>query len=340
MGPLTHAAGKVEGASSRNTIIIFTPPVPATACTLRIMATDIEATAKNIHAVLRASSTNSPVHRALHAKGVLAVGNFTPSGALADLTTAPHLVAVVTPATIRFSHPGGDPFAPDAVPSGRGMAVKLSAPDGTHDLVGVSSPAFLVRNGASFLDLLAARTPDPTTGAADPERMLAFVGAHPESLPAIQAALSARVPSSYASLTYNGLHTFFLVDAMGRRQPFRWSWVPVSGEAFLDAPVDDGRDLAAELADRMANHPLDAGFELVVHLGEAGDPSGDPTVIWPERPTLVAGLLELTAMAGAVEPIIFDPTNVTAGVALDDDDEILKLRSVTYGLSYAARTSR
>ena len=220
------------------------------------------------------------------------------------------------------------------------MAVKLATPDGVHDLVGVSSPAFLVRDGSSFLELLAARAPDPATGEPDPDAILAFVSAHPESLPAIQAAMTARVPTSYCSLTYNGLHTFFLVDAAGVRHPFRWSWVPVAGEAYLDSPVDEGLDLAAELTDRLARHPADAGFELEVQFGEPGDPTGDPTVIWPERPTVVAGRLDLTAIAGEVEPIIFDPTNVIAGVALDDDDEILQLRSATYGLSYAARTSR
>jgi catalase len=130
------------------------------------------------------------------------------------------------------------------------------------------------------------------------------------------------------------------VDAAGDRRPFRWSWVPVGGEAFLGAPVDEALDLAAELADRLADRPADAAFDLVVHLGVPGDPTGDPTAIWPERPTLVAGRLDLTSMAGDVEPVIFDPTNVTDGVARDDDDEVLQLRQAAYGLSYAARTSR
>jgi catalase len=95
--------------------------------------------------------------------------------------------------------------------------------------VAVSSPAFLVRDGASFLELLSARAPDPATGASDPGRMLAFVEAHPESLTAVQAAMEARVPASYATLVYNGLHAFFLVDPDGGRQPFRYSWVPVGG---------------------------------------------------------------------------------------------------------------
>jgi catalase len=215
------------------------------------------------------------------------------------------------------------------------MAVKLRTPAGVHDLVGVSSPAFLVRDGASFLQLVAARAPEPDTGAPDPARMLAFVEAHPESLPAVQAAMSAGVPASYATLAYNGLHTFFLVDAAGERHPFRWTLAPVGGESFLeDPPV--GLDLGAELADRVASG---AAFDLVVHLGEPGDPTHDPTAVWPARPTLVAGRLDLADVVEEASPVIFDPTNVTDGIALPDDDEILQLRRSTYGLSYAVRTS-
>jgi catalase len=302
------------------------------------MTTDIEATAARIHEALRSAPASSPSHRALHAKGVVAEGRFTPTGELVAATTAAHLVDGPTPAVVRFSHPGGDPHVSDDVPSARGMAVKLRTAQGTHDLVAVSSPAFLVRDGASFLELLAARAPDPTTGAPDPGRMLAFVEAHPESLPAVQAAMGARVPASYATLAYNGLHTFVLVGPDGGRQPFRYSWVPVGGEEFFDGPAE-GADLAAELADRLAGPPEHAVFDLVVHLGTPDDPTGDPTAIWPERPVVVAGRLQLDGLAGDVEPIIFDPTNVTPGVDLDPDDEILELRRVAYGLSYAARTS-
>ena len=301
------------------------------------MTTDIDATAARIHDALRSAPSSSPSHRALHAKGTVAEGRFTPTGELADMTSAAHLVDGSTPAVVRFSHPGADPGVSDAVPSARGVAVKLRTAQGTHDLVAVSSPAFLVRDGASFLELLAARSPDPATGAPDPGRMLAFVEAHPESLPAVQAAMGARVPASYASLSYNGLHTFFLVGPYGGRRPFRYSWVPVGGEHFLDAPPE-GFDLATELADRLAGPP-EAAFDLVVHLGTPDDPTGDPTAVWPERPVVVAGRLRLDRVAGDVEPIVFDPTNVTPGVELDPDDEILQLRRVAYGLSYGVRTS-
>ena len=298
--------------------------------------TDIDATAQAIHDVLRSAPTSSDRHRALHAKGTMARGTFTPTGALADLTTAPHLVVGSTPALVRFSHPGGDPNVADAVPSGRGMALKLRTPTGSHDLVGVSSPAFLVRDGASFLELLAARAPDPETGAPDPSKMLAFVEAHPESLPAVQAAMGARVPASYVTLAYNGLHTFFLMDAAGGRRPFRWTLAPAGGEVFCEDPPAD-LDLAVELTDRLAGGPVT--FDLVLHLGEPDDPTDDPTAVWPVRPTLSAGRLVLDAVVEEDRPTIFDPTNVVDGVSLPDDDEILQLRRSAYGLSFGVRSS-
>jgi catalase len=169
--------------------------------------------------------------------------------------------------------------------------------------------------------------------------MAAFLEGHPESLPALQAVVGARVPAGYTSLAYHGLHTFFLVDEKGDRQPFRYSWVPVRGEEFLDGPIDPGFDLATELADRLTDQSDGAAFDLVIHLGEPSDPTGDPTAVWPERPMLIAGRLQIDGLAGDLEPIIFDPTTVVAGVALPADDEILQLRRVTYGLSYTERTT-
>ena len=302
------------------------------------MTDDLNATAQLIHDLLRMAPTSSPAHRALHAKGVVASGTFTASGALAGLTAASHLVAGTAPATVRFSHPGGDPNVSDAIPSGRGLAVKLQTPGGTHDFVSVNSPAFLVRDGAAFVELILARAPDPETGAPDPARIGAFLEAHPEALPAIHAALSATVPASYATVAYNSLHTFLLVDNDGDRQPIRYTFAPVDGVHAADDPELVTPDhLRTELTSRLAGGA--ASFDLFVQLGEAADPTDDPTAIWPERPTLVAGRLDIATIEPDAEPVIFDPTNVVPGVELPPGDEILALRRLVYGLSYAQRTS-
>ena len=305
------------------------------------MTPDLDDAARTIHELLRAAPGSSPTARALHAKGVVATGEFRASGALGGLTTATHLVSGTTPVVARFSHPSGDPGVSDVPPSGRGLAVKLRSSDGIHDVVTVSAPAFPVRDAASFIELLAARAPDPATGSPDPERMGAFLGAHPEALPAIEYALAAPIPASYATLAYHALHTFFLVDGDGVRQPVRLTWDPVDGERSVTAEQAGARGpdfLVAELTDRLAPGGRGAPFDLVVHLGGPGDPTDDPTAIWAERPTLVAGRLVLTRLLDDPEPIIFDPNNVTGGLARPDNDEVLALRGSVYGLSYAQRT--
>ena len=296
--------------------------------------TDVDQTARTIHDLLRMAPGASDGHRALHAKGIVAAGTFTTSGALGGRTSAPHLVDGSTDAIVRFSHPGGDPNVSDALPSGRGMAVKLATTEGSHQLVAVTSPAFLVRDGDAFIELILARAPDPETGAPDPAAIGAFLERHPEAGPAITAAITATTPSSYAELAYNGLHTFFLVSSDGVRTPFRYTWAPT----IEPEPVDDpGPD---HLADDLARR-LDAGtvdFTLQVVIGGDDDPLDDPTAIWTEREAIDAGTLSLTTVVADPEPVIFDPNNVGPGVEVSNDP-ILALRKAVYGLSYARRTA-
>ena len=72
-------------------------------------------------------------NRAVHAKGVVLEGKFTPSPDAASLSKAPHLQGTGVPVTVRFSDFAGVPAIPDTDPnaSPRGIAVKFHLPDGT-----------------------------------------------------------------------------------------------------------------------------------------------------------------------------------------------------------------
>ena len=72
-------------------------------------------------------------NRAVHAKGIVLEGKFTPSPSAASLSKAPHLQSTTIPVTIRFSNFAGVPAIPDTDPnaSPRGMAVKFHLPDGS-----------------------------------------------------------------------------------------------------------------------------------------------------------------------------------------------------------------
>ena len=111
--------------------------------------------------------------------------------------------------TVRFSNGGGDPGIPDYAREGRGMAVKFYLPDGAKtDIVGADAAVLLRAHAEDFLSFTRARK--------DPERLMPdLLGAHPEALAAIQAALGAEPPASYATCAYNSIHSYRWIDAGG-----------------------------------------------------------------------------------------------------------------------------
>src|SRR5262249_11290731 len=69
-----------------------------------------------------------PGFRAVHAKGLMCSGTFTPSDAAKKLTRAPHVARPSTPVIVRLSDFAGVPTIPDNDPNGagpRGMAIRF-----------------------------------------------------------------------------------------------------------------------------------------------------------------------------------------------------------------------
>ena len=246
-------------------------------------------------------------------------------------------------ALVRFSTASGDPGVHDGAREGRGIAVKFRLPDGgSTDLLCVTSPTFLARTPEDFLEVMKARAPDPETGAPDMEKVGAYLGAHPEAMPAVQANLGTEPPASFAQLAYNSLHAFRLIDSEGNGRWVRYRWEPEAGEARIPDEEAKSRPadyLRSDLAERFASGPVT--FRLILTLGEEGDPTTDPTEPWPEdRERLLAGTLELTAIAEDPESdgsiVVFDPANVVDGIELPEDP-ILFARSRAYTISAARR---
>src|SRR5207244_2594716 len=192
-------------------------------------------------------------------------------------------------AHVRFSNGSGDPTAPDGARDARGVAIKTYLPGGgTTDIVGLTLPTFFVRTPEDLLAFNAARRPDPSTGEIDMEKVGAFLAAHPETVPAVTAAITAPRPESYTRLAYHGIHAFRFVAADGSSRHARWHLVPDDGEASIsddEAATRDPDYLQQELADRLATGP--AGFHLELELAEADDAVDDPTAVWPEGRTRV-----------------------------------------------------
>jgi catalase len=273
-----------------------------------------------------------PGHRAAHAKGTLMTGTFT--GAGTDLTTAPHLQGEPVRVTARFSNGGGDPGIPDYAREGRGMAVKFYLPDGAKTaIVALTLPCFFVRTPEDFLEFTRARK--------DPERLMPdWLGAHPEALTAIQAALSADPPLSYATCAYNSIHSYRWIDADGGSRFVRYRWEPEAGEQTL-SPEDAkarGRDYLQE--DLLARGEM--AFRLTAIVATEEDAVDDPTVAWPEeREQVEVGRLVVEGPELERERdgdiLVFDPTRVIDGIELSDD-AILRFRGPAYSVSVERRT--
>jgi catalase len=275
--------------------------------------------------------------RVAHAKGTLMAGTFTPSDS--GLTTAAHMSGDPVPVTARFSNGGGNPSTPDWEREGRGLALKFYLPDGTRtDIVGLSLPRFFVRTPEHFLEFTKARRPDPETGEPNMEKVGAFVAAHPECVPAIQAALSAEPPESYATCVYNSIHSFRWTDPEGTSRWVRYRFEPEAGERTISSEEakERGPDyLQEEIAGRGAS------FRLMVVIAGEDDEVHDATVEWPaERESVEAGRLEITGPDTERERdgdiLVFDPTRVTDGVELTDDP-IPRFRSRAYSVSVEER---
>jgi catalase len=285
-----------------------------------------------------------PGHRAAHAKGTLCAGTFTATPAARELTCAAHMNGEPVRATVRFSNGGGDPGAPDYATEGRGMAVKLYLDDGRRtDMVALTLPVFFARTPEDFYDFTRARKPDPATGQPDMERLGKWLAAHPEAGPAIQAAVTAPPPASYARCEYNGIHAFRFVNAGGDGRFIRFRWEPEEGVAALSA--DEARALGPDYLQEEILARLRKGtaaFRLVVTVAELGDSVDDPTEAWPpERETVVAGRLELTGPDTERERggdvLVFDPTRVVDGIELTEDP-ILRFRHRAYAVSVERRS--
>ncbi len=278
-------------------------------------------------------------HRAAHSKGTLLTGTFTPSGS--GLTTAAHMQSEPVPVTARVSNGGGDPAIPDYAKEGRGLAVKFYAPDGSKtDIVALSLPCFFVRTPEDFLDFTRTRKPDPETGQPDFAKVGAWLQDHPEAGPAIQAALSADPPESYATVTYNSIHSFRWIDADGEARFVRYRFEPEAGERTL--PEEDARALGRDYLQEEILARDVAAFRLMVVIAGESDAVDDPTVAWPaERETVEVGRLELSGPETEREQgddiLVFDPTRVIDGIELSDDP-ILRFRPRAYAVSVTRRS--
>ncbi len=292
--------------------------------------------------VVNAAFGRHPGFRALHAKGIVCVGTWTPTPDAAQLTRAAHMQGPSVPVTVRFSNASGNPRHPDYAPDPRGLAVKFYLADGSRtDIVAVSSPRFVTRTPEGFVELIEAQA----AGVAAAWKMPLFLAHHPEAIPIIPVVVPTLAPpASYAVIPYYGLHAFKWTGADGESRYVRYVWVPSAHGGRLPpwTARRRGRDyLQDDIRARVTAGA--AEFSLQIQIAEPGDPVDDPTAAWPkQRQRVTVGTLAVTGLDTEREQgddvLVFDPTRVTDGIECSADP-VLRYRPVAYSESVARRTA-
>jgi catalase len=279
--------------------------------------------------------------RAVHAKGVYAMGDYEPSAAARRLSKASVFRDGRLPVLLRFSDFTGIPDIPDTAPQSmpRGMALKFTLPGGyTADVVAHSFNGFPTANTAQFRQLLLAiaasgpNTPKPTP-------LDRFLASHPVA----KVFLTTQKPmsQSYATLDYYGVNAFRFTNSAGGNVFVRYRFVPVDGERFVPTAkrASMGPDyLAHELPERLSHGPVT--YRWLAQIAAPGDAIDNPSIAWPESRRLVdLGTIRITAMAPDSATLdqqtVFLPLNVPDGIA--GADPMLDIRQRAYPISFAHR---
>jgi catalase len=287
-----------------------------------------------------------PGQRRNHIKGTCAAGEFVGTADAAALSRSPLFSGKPIPVVARFSLGGGNPEVPDATPAPRGMALEFRVSGGAlQHITMIDVPIFAAASPASFRDAIVAAKPDPKTGQPDPEKLKAYAATHPDAM-ALSALASQHTPTAnYYQTTFFSIHTFKFVDAKGIEHLVRWRFVPRDGTKEMTAAEMKAAPhdfLEKNLIERTRTAP--AAWDMIVYVGEPGDPQDNPTLAWPEkRRHFTAGTLTITQATKqqkgvACEPINFDPLVMADGIA-PTNDPILLFRSPAYAVSFAKRLS-
>jgi catalase len=282
-----------------------------------------------------------PGFRRNHAKGVYVGGYFESNGQGTRLSKAsvfePGRVAVIG----RFSLAGGQPYAADGPAAVRGFGLRFEPRHGEEWRTAmIDLPVFAVRTPEGFYDQLLASKIDPATGKPDPAKMTAFLAGHPETVRAMTIIKAKLFSSGFADATYNGLNAFRFTNGAGVSTPVRWSMVPVDAFAPEEPAAAQNKNyLFDALIARLRRGPVQ--WHLIVTIGQAGDPTDDATLPWPDtREHVDVGTLTIDNVVdeahGSCRDINFDPLVLPNGIS-PSDDPLLSARSAVYSQSFTRR---
>jgi catalase len=278
--------------------------------------------------------------RAVHTKGVILVGSFTPAAEAKTICKAPIFTGGALPLVARYSLFAGVPNLPDnagpASPSG--LALKIKGADGNdYDLVTNQHNGFIVSNTdefAVFLRAVGASGP----GVAHPTPVEQFLSTRPISKAFTQ---SLTYPASYATATFFGINSFKFTNAQGKAIFVRSRLVPRAGEHYLkpDELKAKGENyLEDEIVARVGKGAV--VYDWYVQVAESGDKIEDPSIAWPESRKLVKlGTFSIARLPDdaslADRTTLYLPGQPHPGI--EPADPMLVLRNKAYPISFQGR---
>jgi catalase len=302
-----------------------------------------EVTVEQVQAALEGAYGVHPGRRRNHAKGTCALGSFVGLPAAAAYSRSSLFSGRKLPVVARFSLGGGDPSGSDTEKGPRGMALEFRLPDGgLQHMTMIDTPMFFAAMPRTFLDKMMALRPDPATGKPDPRAVQAFAASHPDNRGQATFIAERNPPASYTSNAYFGIHTFKFIDRAGKTTLVRWRFAPQDGEKRLsdeEVKSKPASFLEKALVERTARGPV--RWDMLLTIGQPGDPEDDPTRAWPaDRKELKVGTLTISSAmsdkGGACERINYDPLIMSDGVA-PTNDPVLLFRSPSYAESFSRR---
>jgi catalase len=298
-----------------------------------------ESPAQQVAALRSAFGTHHA--RAVHAKGIILEGSFTPAPEARALSDSVLFTGGAIPVTFRFSDFTGIPDIPDTVADAnpRGFAVKFRFADSREaDIVTHSFNGFPTATSDEFAQLLRA------IGASGPEAtkptaLDRFLESHPIAKTFLTTQKPA--PVSYGTLSYFGVNAFGFIDAKKQRSFVRYRFVPTAGEQLLDAASLKSKGpnyLSEEIAVRVARAPIQ--YDWYAQVAAAGDLIDNPSIAWPESRRLVKlGTLSIERIAvdqvKTDKALLFLPARVPNGIEVADP--MVGVRSAAYPISFGGR---
>lgn len=278
--------------------------------------------------------------RAVHAKGVILEGSFTPDKDAASITKAKHLQQESSKLIIRFSDFTGIPDIPDNIGAAnpRGLALKFILPEGsTTDIVAHSFNGFPTSNSDQFRELLLSIAVSGAD-AAKPTALDNFLATH---IIAKQFLTTQKTPASYAAISYFGVNAFKFTNSANISHFIRYQFIPAAGEQLLTQEQlgkQGANYLVDEIKKRVAATPV--YFTIYAQIAAEGDRIEDPSVAWADtRKRVKLGEIKIDQLADnsavADRRLHFIPNNVPEGI--ETADPMLNFRSDAYPISITAR---